>query len=97
MRHSQRVTATDSDPVALQHFELVPEPVPAEVLGAEATGISLEVWALRIVGGSVREVLTTDPAYVATREYVFALPLDVMGNLARKLTEVYERQSGTSL
>jgi hypothetical protein len=82
------VAATDSDPVALQHFELVPEPVPAGVFGAE----SLEVWALRLSGGPVRDVLTTDPDDVATRDYVFALPLDVMGNLARKLTEVYERQ-----
>jgi hypothetical protein len=82
------VAATDSDPVALQHFELTPEPVPAEVLGGE----SLEVWALRLSGGTVREVLTTDPALVATRDYVFAVPLDVLGNLARQLTEVYERQ-----
>jgi hypothetical protein len=80
-------------PGALQHFELVPEPVPAEVLGAE----SLEVWALRLSGGPVREVLTTDPDHVVTREYVFAVPLDVMGRLARKLTEVYERQRGTTL
>jgi hypothetical protein len=86
------VAATDSDPVALQHFELVPEPVPAEVFGAE----SPEVWALRLSGGPVRDVLTTDPDDVATREYVFALPLDAMGNLARKLTEVYERQRGTT-
>ena len=93
MRNSQSVAATDSDPVALQHFECAPEPIPAEVLGAE----SLEVWALRLSGGSVREVLTTDPGSVATREYVFAVPLDVMGNLARKLTEVYERQRGTTL
>jgi hypothetical protein len=87
------VAATDSDPVALQHFELTPEPVPAEVLGEE----SFEVWALRLSGGTVREVLTTDPAKVAAREYVFAVPLDVMGNLARKLTEVYERHRGTAL
>ena len=87
------MAATDSDPVALQHFECGPEPIPAEVLGGE----SLEVWALRLSGGSVREVLTTDPGRVATREYVFAVPLDVMGNLARKLTEVYERQRGTTL
>jgi hypothetical protein len=86
------VAASDYDPVALQHFELTPEPVPAEVLGGE----SLEVWALRLSGGTIREVLTTDPAHVATREYVFAVPLDVMGNLARKLTEVYERQRGTT-
>jgi hypothetical protein len=87
------VAATDSEPVALQHFELMPEPVPAEVLG----GFSLEVWALRLSGGPVREVLTADPVNVATREYVFAVPLDVMGNLARKLTEVYERQRGATL
>lgn len=87
------MAATESDPVALEHFELTPEPVPAEVLGGE----SFEVWALRISGGAVREVLTTDPAYVATREYVFAVPLDVMGNLARRLTEVYESRSGASL
>jgi hypothetical protein len=94
---TRAVSATDSDPVALQHFELVPEPVPAEVLGAEATGISMEVWALRISGGPVREVLTADPANVVAREYVFALPLDVMGKLARRLTEVYEKQSGSTL
>jgi hypothetical protein len=87
------VTATDADPVALQHFELVPSHVLAEVLGRE----SLEVWALRLAGGSVREVATTDPAQVHTRQYVFAVPLDVMGNLARKLTEVYEKQSGATL
>jgi hypothetical protein len=60
-------------------------------------GESLEVWALRISGGTVREVLTTDPAQVATREYVFAVPLDVMENLARKLTEVCEGRSGATL
>jgi hypothetical protein len=87
------VAATDYDPVALQHFELIPEPVPAEVLGGE----SLEVWALRLSGGTVREVATTDPVHVATKEYVFAVPLDMMGSLARKLTEVYERQRGTTL
>lgn len=87
------MAATESDPVALQHFELTPEPVPAEVLGGE----SLEVWALRLSGGPVREVLTSEPAHVATREYVFAVPLDVMGNLARKLTEVYERETGNTL
>jgi hypothetical protein len=86
------VTATDSDPIALQHFELVPSHALAEVLGRE----SLEVWALRLSGGSVREVATTDPIHVATREFVFAVPLDVMGNLARRLTEVYERQSGAT-
>jgi len=52
----------ESDPVALQHFELGPEPVPAEVLGAGAA----------------------------------AVPLDVMGNLARRLTEVYEMQHGAT-
>jgi len=87
------VDATYSDPVALEHFELTPEPVPAEVLGGE----SFEVWALRISGGTVRDVLTTDDALVARREYVFAVPLDVMGHLARKLTEVYESQSGSTL
>jgi hypothetical protein len=66
------------------------------VLGA-GPGISLAVWALRLSGGSVRDVLTTDPVNVATKEYVFAVPLDVMGNLARKLTEVYERQRGATL
>ena len=86
-------TATDHDPVALEHFEVTPEPVPAEVLG----GGSFEVWALHISGGTVREVLTTDPAQVVTtRDYVFAVPLDVMGNLARKLTEVYESHSGNT-
>jgi hypothetical protein len=97
VRNYRAVGATDSDPVALEHFELVPEPVPAEVLGAEATGISMEVWALRLSGGSVRELLTTQSGNVATREYVFAVPLDVMGNLARKLTEVYESQRGAPL
>jgi len=85
--------ATEFDPVAVEHFELTPEPVPAEVLGGE----SLQVWALRLSGGTVRDVLTTDPAYVARREYVFAVPLDVVGNLARRLTELYERHSGTTL
>jgi hypothetical protein len=82
------MTASDHDPVALERFELTPEPVPAEVLGGE----SFEVWALRLSGGTVREVLTTDPAQVATREYVFAVPLDVIGDLARALTELYERR-----
>jgi hypothetical protein len=90
LRNSTPMAATDSDPVALQHFELAPEPVPAEVLCGE----SLEVWALRLSGGPVRDVLATDPVNVATKEYVFAVPLDVMGRLARKLTEVYERQRG---
>ena len=85
--------ATEHNPVALERFELTPEPVPAEVLGGE----TLEVWALRISGGTVREVLTTDPDRVTTREYVFAVPLDVMANLARTLTELYERQTGTTL
>lgn len=85
--------ATETNPCALQQFELTPEPVPAEVLG----GGSFQVWALRLSGGGVREVLTSDPMQVAAREYVFAVPLDVMGNLARKLTEVYERESGTTL
>jgi hypothetical protein len=97
VRDSEAVAATDSDPVALQHFELIPSPVSSEVLGTD----SFEVWALRLFGGPLREVLTTDPGDVGTRdlatgEYVFAVPLDVMGNLARKLTEVYESQRGTT-
>jgi hypothetical protein len=87
------VAATDSDPVALQHFELAAEPLPAEVLGAGG-GVSLEVWALRLSGGPVRDVLTTDPVDVATKEYVFAVPLDVMERLARQLAEVCEKQGG---
>jgi hypothetical protein len=93
VRNSETVAATDSDPLALQRFELDPSPFPAEVLGPT----SLEVWALRLSGGPVREVLTIDPGEVETKEYVFCLPLDVIGNLARELTEVYERQSGTTL
>ena len=89
---SDAMAATESNPVALERFELTPEPVPAEVLGGE----SLEVWALRISGGTVREVLTTDPAQVATREYVFAVPLDVMENLARTLSEVCERRNSAT-
>jgi hypothetical protein len=81
--------------VALQRFELLPEPVPAEVLGAEP-GASTQVWALRLAGGPVREVLTSDPASVRTREYFFAVPLDVMEKLGRTLIEVYERQRGAS-
>lgn len=88
------MAATDSDPVALQHFELVPEPVPAEVLGAEAAEFSMEVWALRLSGTPVRELLTSDPINAARTEYVFAVPLDVMGRLARTLTELYEQQRG---
>jgi hypothetical protein len=82
------VAATESDPIALQKFELLPEAVPSEVLGARP---SMEVWALRLSGGSVREVLAGDPINVQTREYVFAVPLDVMGNLARTLTQAYEQ------
>ncbi|HKD93374.1 MAG TPA: hypothetical protein VKB43_01530 [Gaiellaceae bacterium] len=85
------MTATDSDPIALQHFELVPSRILADVFGEEE---SLEVWALRLSGGAVREVATTDPAQVTTREYVFAVPIDVVGSLARKLTEVYEARGG---
>ena len=86
----QSVAATEFDPVALEHFELAPEPVPAQVLGGE----SMEVWALRLSGGLVRDLLTTDPAKVETREYVFAVPLDVMRKLAVKLAEVYQQQRG---
>jgi hypothetical protein len=86
------VAATELDPIALQHFELQPEPVPAQVLGAPEVG--LEVWALRLAGGPVREVLTTDPIKVGTREYVFAVPIDVMGTLAHALMQVYEQRMG---
>jgi hypothetical protein len=88
------MAATESDPIALQSFALLPEPVPAEVLGARP---SMEVWALRLSGGSVREVLAGESewAHVQTREYVFALPLDVMENLARTLTEVCEQRRDT--
>jgi hypothetical protein len=86
------VAATGSDPIALEHFELQPEPVPAEVLGAQVVG--LEVFALRLSGGSVREVLTSDPTNVETRDYIFAVPLDVMANLARTLTQASERERG---
>jgi hypothetical protein len=85
------VAATESDPIALQRFELLPETVPSEVLGATP---SMEVWALRLSGGSVREVLAGEPTNVQTREYVFALPVDVMGNLARALTQAYEQTRG---
>lgn len=85
------MAANESDPIALEHFELHPEPVPAEVLGGAP---SLEVWALRISGGSVREILGSEPTQVLTREYVFALPLDVMENLARTLTQVCEQRRG---
>jgi hypothetical protein len=88
------VAATEFDPIALQHFEVQPEPLPAEVLGAEGVGLAMEVWALRLAGGPVREVLTCDPTEVRTTEYVFALPLDVIGNLARALTQLYERERG---
>ena len=96
MRHYRAVAATDSDPVALQHFDLVPEPVPAEVLGAESSGIGLQVWALRLSGGPVKEVLTINPGDVEMRQYVFAVPLDVMERLAQKLTEVCERRRSTT-
>ena len=86
------MAATESDPIALRSFVLLPEPVPSEVLG----GIpSMEVWALRLSGVSVRESLAgeADPhaAYVQTREFVFAVPRDVMENLARTLTEACVR------
>jgi hypothetical protein len=83
------VAANESDPIALEHFELLPEPVPAEVLGGTP---SMEVWALRIRGGSVREVLGSEPTAVLTREFVFALPLDVMENLGRALTQACEQK-----
>ena len=82
------MAATESDPIALRSFVLLPEPVPSEVLG----GIpSMEVWALRLSGVSLRAAFAgeADPhaAYVETREFVFAVPRDVMENLARTLTE----------
>jgi hypothetical protein len=82
------MAATESDPIALRSFVLLPEPVPTEVLGGMP---SMEVWALRLSGVSLREALAgeADPhaAYVQTREFVFAVPRDVMENLARTLTE----------
>jgi hypothetical protein len=86
------MSATEHDPIALQNFVLHPEPVPEEVLGVKP---SMEVWALRVSGGSVRELLG-EPKDVETKEYVFALPLDVMGNLGRALTEMYEQRRGAS-
>jgi hypothetical protein len=86
------MAATESDPIAPQSFVLLPEPVPSEVLGAKP---SMEVWALRLSGASVREVLAGEgdphPAYVQTREFVFAVPRDVMQNLARTLTKACEQ------
>ena len=84
------MAATESDPVALQHFELEPEPVPGEVLGFNQT--SGDFWALRLSGSPVRQLLTTELIAVETTEYVFALPLDVVGKLARALMAVYERE-----
>ena len=85
------MSATESDPIALQTFELLPEPVPTEVLWARP---SMEVCALRLCGGSVREVLAgeAEAAYVQRREYVFAVPVDMMGSLARTLMEAYEQR-----
>jgi hypothetical protein len=87
------MAATESDPIALRSFVLLPEPVPSEVLGGTP---SMEVWALRLSGVSVREALfgeEADPraAYVQTREFVFAVPRDVMQNLARTLTKACEQ------
>jgi hypothetical protein len=87
------MAATESDPIALRSFVLLPEPVPSEVLGGTP---SMEVWALRLSGVSVREGLLgeeADPhaAYVQTREFVFAVPRDVMEKLARTLTEACEQ------
>jgi hypothetical protein len=82
------MAATESDPIALRSFVLLPESVPSEVLGAKP---SMEVWALRLSGVSLRESLAgeADPhaAYVQTSEFVFAVPRDVMEKLARTLTE----------
>jgi hypothetical protein len=38
--------------------------------------------------------LTTEPIDAHVTEYVFALPLDVVGKLARALMDVYEREQG---
>jgi hypothetical protein len=77
----------DPDPVALEHFELAP--VPPDVLGGEEPA----VWELRLSGGTIREAFA-EAEYVAVKEYVFAVPLDVLGKLAQLLTDLYERQSG---
>jgi hypothetical protein len=85
------MAATESDPIALRSFALLPEPVPSEVLGGTP---SMEVWALRLSGVSVREALfgQADPlAQYETREFVFAVPRDVMEKLARTLTETCEQ------
>jgi hypothetical protein len=86
------MAATESDPIALRSFVLLPEPVPSEVLGAKP---SMEVRALRLSGVSLREAFAgeADPhaAYVETREFVFAVPRDVMEHLARTLTEACEQ------
>ena len=85
------MSATESDPIALQSFALLPEPVPAEVLGGRP---SLELWALRLSGGSVREVFAGEAAATAvqTREFVFAVPRDTMERLAKTLTEACEQR-----
>jgi len=43
----------------------------------------------------LHEVRTSDAIQIASREYVFAVLLDVTGNLARVLTELYEVRSAT--
>ena len=84
------MAATESDPIALQSFALLPEPVPSEVLGARP---SMEVLALRLSGGSVREVLAGEAEWgYETREYVFAVPLDMTESLARTLMEACEQR-----
>ena len=86
------MAATESDPIALRSFVLLPEPVPSEVLGVKP---SMEVRALRLSGVSLRAAFAgeADPhaAYVETREFVFAVPRDVMEHLARTLTEACEQ------
>jgi hypothetical protein len=86
------MAATESDPIALRSFVLLPEPVPSEVLGVKP---SMEVRALRLSGVSLREAFAgeADPhaTYVETREFVFAVPRDVMEHLARTLTEACEQ------
>jgi hypothetical protein len=86
------MAASESDPIALRSFVLLPEPVPSEVLGVKP---SMEVRALRLSGVSLRQAFAgeADPhaAYVETREFVFAVPRDVMEHLARTLTEACEQ------
>jgi hypothetical protein len=67
-------------------------PVSANAVGEHAQG------CIHAVGGAASDAWDeqshgADPSNVSKREYVFAVPLDVMGRLARELTEVYERRT----